>query len=78
MNFNKHSLNANLEQTIHNFFSSIKLYIELVDDANNIYKPKEWFRVKLDVIEEAIKLIIKREISQYIYDDEVKQIVKKR
>ncbi len=73
--FNIHSYN--LEQRIHDFFSSVKLDIELFDNRGNIYRPHEWFRVNLNAIEDAIKLIINNEIDNFIYDDRIQQIVKR-
>lgn len=67
----------NLEQTIHDFFSAVKLDIELLDRDRNSYKPREWFKVSQSVIEDAIKLIISNEISEYIYDPEINQIIKR-
>jgi len=67
----------NLEQTIHDFFLAVKLDIELLDRGRNSYKPREWFKVSLDVIEDAIKLIISNEITDYIYDSEINQIIKR-
>ena len=66
----------NLEQTIHDFFSRVKLDLELLDSNGNTYKPKEWFKVNLKVIEDAIDLIIKNTISNFIYDDKIQQIIK--
>lgn len=73
--FNIHSYN--LEQTIHDFFSSVKLDIELWDKNKNVYRPKEWFRTKLQVVEDAIKLIISGGISDHVYDDRIQQIIRK-
>lgn len=67
----------NLEQTIHDFFSAVKLDIELLDSDRNIYKPREWFNVSLDVIEDVIKLILQNELSEYVYDPAVNQIIKR-
>lgn len=67
----------NLEQTIHEFFSSVKLDIELLDRQHNVYRPKEWFQVPLSCIEDAIVLIIDRTINQYMYDTKIKKVVKK-
>lgn len=67
----------NLEQTIHDFFSRVKLDIELLDRNSNSYKPREWFKVNFGVIEDAIKLIISNEIEDYIYDPEINQIIKR-
>ena len=67
----------NLEQTIHDFFSAVKLDIELFDNRNNIYKPREWFKVSHDVIKDAINLIVSNQINDYLYDPEVNQVIKK-
>lgn len=67
----------NLEQTIHDFFSAVKLDIELFDSNQNSYKPREWFMVNHDVIKDAIDLIVKNELHNYLYDPAVNQIIKK-
>ena len=67
----------NLEQTIHDFFSGVKLDIELFDSHQNVYKPREWFKVSYDVVKDAINLIVNNEINDYLYDPEVNQIIKK-
>lgn len=67
----------NLEQTIHDFFSGVKLDIELFDSNQNSYKPREWFMVNHDVIKDAIDLIVKNELNNYLYDPAVNQIIKK-
>ena len=66
-----------LEQNIHEFFSAVRLDIELLDSDNNTYRPREWFRVDYSVIEEAIQLIIENKIGQYEYDPKINQIVKR-
>lgn len=67
----------NLEQTVHDFFSVVKLDIELIDNHNNVYKPREWFKVSHEVIKDAINLIVSNTIKDYLYDPEVNQIIKK-
>lgn len=67
----------NLEQTIHDFFSAVKLDIELFDNRNNIYKPREWFKVSHDVVKDAINLIVSNQINDYLYDPAVNQVIKK-
>lgn len=39
--------------------------------------PREWFIAPLNVMEQAIELIISRKISDYRYDFETEQIVTK-
>jgi hypothetical protein len=67
----------NLEQTMHDFFSKVKLDIELLDRDNNIYKPKEWFKVDIKIVEDAINLIIANKINEFEFDDRINQIIKK-
>lgn len=66
-----------LEQNIHEFFSSVRLDIELLDSGNNTYRPREWFRVDYSVIEEAIQLILENQIGQYEYDPNINQIIRR-
>ncbi len=63
-NVNPHKL----EQLIHKFFSNSCLDIDIVDEKGSIHKPREWFVAPLNVIEEAIELIISGKIVDYIYD----------
>lgn len=67
----------NLEQTIHDFFSVVKLDIELFDKNQNSYKPREWFIISHDVVKDAIDLIVKNELQNHMYDPVVNQIIKK-
>ena len=63
-NVNPHKL----EQLIHKFFSNSCLDIDIVDTKGKIYKPREWFVAPIEVIEEAIKLIINGNIIDYKYN----------
>lgn len=67
----------NLEQTIHNFFSGVKLDIELFDRKGSSYRPREWFRVDIKLMEEVIDLIISNKIDEYMYDAKINQIIKR-
>ena len=64
-NVNPHKL----EQLIHKFFGNSCLDIEIYDANGKLCKPKEWFIAPLEVIEEAIELIISGEIINYKYDE---------
>ena len=64
-NVNPHTL----EQLIHRFFSNARLDIDIIDNEGKIYKPREWFIAPLNVIEEAIELIISGSIINYRYDE---------
>ena len=72
--FNLHSYN--LEQNLHDFFSSVKLDIELLDADKKLYKPKEWFQVPINCIEDAINIILEGEIQNYTYEGKLKEIIK--
>ncbi len=64
-NVNPHKL----EQLIHKFFSNSCLDVDIVDEKGNIHKPREWFIAPLDLIEEAVELIISGRIIDYRYDE---------
>ena len=64
-----------LEQLIHKFFSNSCLDVDIVDGTGMIHKPREWFVAPIEVIEEAIELIINGEIINYKYDLNSEKIV---
>jgi hypothetical protein len=64
-NVNPHKL----EQLIHKFFSNSCLDIDIVDENGTIHRPREWFIAPLEVIEEAVELIISGRIIDYRYDE---------
>ena len=66
-----------LETAIHAFFGAVNVAFEITDKSGNVHYPREWFTAPLDVIAEAIKLIVAKEADQYRYDPAVEQIVKK-
>lgn len=57
-----------LEALIQQFFGSARLDLELQDRFGTPVKPREWFLVPLDVIEEAIEKIKTGTIDQFRYD----------
>ena len=65
-----------LEANIHRFFGKCNLQLEIKDEHGLKHYPREWFVVPLAIIEEAIQLIVKREIEFYVYDNALKMIVK--
>jgi hypothetical protein len=65
------------EQLIHTFFGEACLNVDVFDGSGKRYVPREWFVAPLDVIEEAIHLIISGEIVKYKYDTTNCQIIKK-
>jgi hypothetical protein len=72
-NVNPHKL----EQLIHKFFGNSCLDIDIIDGNGKIYKPREWFIAPLEVIEEAINLIISSKIIHYRYNEETERIVER-
>ena len=66
-----------LEQLTHNFFGKTCLNFDIFAKNGIRHTPREWFIVPLEAIEEAIELIISREIIDYRYDVERQIIVGK-
>jgi hypothetical protein len=65
-----------LEANIHQFFSGTNLQLEIRDNQGILHYPREWFVVPISVVEEAIQLIVKKEIEHYKYDPNMKMIIK--
>ena len=65
------------EQLIQKFFDSCRLRIDVFDNEDVRYSPREWFIVPLEEIEFAISLIINEKISDYKYDFKGEKIVLK-
>jgi hypothetical protein len=68
---------SKLELMLHNFFGSSCLNIDVFDKGGNRHTPREWFIAPLEVIEEAIHLIISGEIVNYRYNSANEEIIKK-
>jgi hypothetical protein len=66
-----------LEQLLHRFFASTCLNVDLHNEKGQRITPREWFVVPLEVIEEAIQLILSEKIVDYEYDVANKIIVDK-
>lgn len=66
-----------LEASIHSFFSNVNVYFEVRDDEGIMHYPKEWFTVPLNIIEEAIPLIVDKKIDCYRYDKNLQMIIQK-
>lgn len=64
-----------LEQLLHNFFGSSCLNIDVFDKNGNRHTPREWFIAPLEVIEQAVHLILSGDILNWIYDSIHEQIV---
>lgn len=72
-NVNPHKL----ENLIHRFFQESRLDIDIIDGSWFVYKPREWFIAPIDVIIEAIELIISGEIVSYKYNPEKESITQR-
>ena len=72
-----YNMNAQkFELLIHRFFGHTCLEIDVFDKNGIRHSPREWFKVPLESIEQAITLIISGDIVNYKYDVENKIIVK--
>lgn len=72
-NLNPHKF----EQIIHTFFNEVCIEMEVHDSNGVAHKPKEWFSVPLDVVEQVVDLIVSDKILEYKYDSINKKVVKK-
>jgi hypothetical protein len=59
-----------LEALLQKFFNSARLELELTDRFGAPVKPREWFLVPLEIIEEVVEKIEKGTIDQFRYDRE--------
>ena len=57
-----------LEQLLHRFFGNSCLNIDVFDENGKRHSPREWFIAPLDVIEQAIELIVSGKIVDYRFD----------
>jgi hypothetical protein len=64
-----------LEGLLHRFFGKWCLDMDVFDRNGQRYVPREWFIAPLDVIEQAIHLVISGEIVDLEYDGERRVIV---
>lgn len=65
------------ENLLHRFFGECCLNIDVFDKAGNRYMPREWFIVPLNIIEQAIGLIISGDIIKYKFDSHNREIILK-
>jgi hypothetical protein len=65
------------EQLLHNFFGESCLNIDIYDQKLRRKMPQEWFIAPLNVIDEAIDLLVSGSIIHYKYDKELGVIILK-
>lgn len=71
-----HNLNrTKLESIFHRLFGAAQLDLTIDDRFGNPVKPREWFLVPLDVIDEAVKRIQDGSITDVIYDLKTAKLV---
>lgn len=64
-----------LEHLLHRVFASVRLDITQIDPGGKNYDPSEWFVVPLNVVNQAISMIMSGEIVDYVYDSQQEKIV---
>lgn len=65
------------EQLIHKFFGNVCLSVDIFGSDAKRYTPREWFILPLEIIEQAIELIITGEIINYRYNEKTEELVLK-
>jgi hypothetical protein len=69
--------NANkLESLLHRFFANACLDIDLFNETGQRFNPREWFIVPIEIINQAIDLILKGDIVNYKYNAKYQTINK--
>lgn len=66
-----------LEHLLHRVFASVRLDITQIDRKGTNYDPSEWFVVPLNVINQAISMIMSGEITDYVYDPATQRLVER-
>lgn len=67
-----------LEQLLHNFFGKSCLNIDIFDEKKRRHTPREWFVAPIEIIEQAIELIISGEVVEYEYNSDNYIIAKRQ
>ena len=71
-----HNLNrTRLENIFHRLFGAAQLDLTIQDRFNNPVKPREWFLVPLNVIDEAVQRIRDGSITDVVYDPQSARLV---
>jgi len=64
-----------MENLFHKIFSSAQIDISIDDRFGNPVKPREWFLVPLQVIDEAVQRILDGSITEFAYDPKQASLV---
>ncbi len=66
-----------VEQVLHDFFTDVRLDIDLTDPSGNLYHPQEWFIVEIDILDEAVTLFMQEKLHLFFYDPRTNKIIAK-
>jgi len=66
-----------LEHLLHRVFAEVRLDLTQVNQKGRDYDPSEWFVVPLATINKAIAMIMSGEITDYIYDKALQDLVER-
>jgi len=67
-----------VESILHAFFVDVCLDIEIPDRFGRMIRPREWFMVPLEAIEQAVDRLIDGTIGDFRYDPVMQEIVPKK
>lgn len=65
-----------LENLLHRVFAEVRLDLTQIDRKGHDYDPSEWFVAPLQVIDQAIHLIMSGGIVDYVYDAAAQKLVR--
>lgn len=65
-----------LENLLHKVFSAAQINLSIPDRFGHMVKPREWFLVPLNVIDDAVQKIRDRSILEYRYDPQSASLVR--
>ena len=72
-----HNINrARLEHIFHRLFAAAQLDLTIEDRFGTPVKPKEWFLVPLQIIDDAVQRIVNGSITDYVYDPQSVELKK--
>ncbi|TFD55740.1 GIY-YIG nuclease family protein [Cryobacterium sp. Hh38] len=66
-----------LEDLLHRVFAKVRLDINQIDGKGRRYDPSEWFVAPVNVIDQAINLIMSGDIVDYVYDAETQRLLER-
>lgn len=67
-----------LEHLLHRVFAEVRLDLTQVDRKGRNYDPSEWFVVPLETINKAVAMIMSGEITDYVYDAQLRKLVERK